>query len=406
MVFTSGQVQADVSRKIHGALSSSFFDSLNEAARWLLTTVDPYETKRRTYLEDAIYQGVSTYYVPIDVKDQKIIDIRRQNNQNGQINVWTSFVNITNRTFNKYNTIGNGWGALGTYTIEPIDNIKYIKIKDWLPNTTLNVNMAESLTNNGTWNVYGSVNNLTVDQLNYLTGTGSLRFNIDTSTSGALECSGMQSANISSYMQIGALFTSVFLPTPNSLINVTLKWGSSSTDFYSFTVTAPHNSPTWVAGWNLLKFPLDGMNVFGNPDPSNITLLRFEFQTTGASMNNVHVENIVARKGTVYEILYYSSYLFSDSQSGDWKPQSYDLGDIINLSTTSYDLLMLKTAIIEAQEVKNSLSDVQVLSAELQNHLTNYLMDNKSEYIRNQEAWYKPIDPSRAQYYPFGGGGY
>ena len=110
MAYTSGQLKADVQRKIHGAVSQSVFDSLNEAARWLLTTIDPYETKRQRYLEYGLFDHLNSYYLPIDCKDQKIIDIRRQINQNNQWK-WVSFANISNRTFRKYENIQSGYGA-------------------------------------------------------------------------------------------------------------------------------------------------------------------------------------------------------------------------------------------------------------------------------------------------------
>lgn len=395
MPYTSGQLKADVSRKIHGAVSRSFFDSANEAARWLITTTDPYETKRRTYLEYGLFDNVNSYYLPIDCKDQKIIDIRRQINLDNQWR-WVSFANVSNRTFRKYENVQNGNGAYGTYTIEPLDNTKYILIKDRMQNTTLNINMMESLTENGTWNTFGSVNNLTVDGLNYLKGNGALRFDIDTNTSGAIEVTGQNSSDIAEYLQVGSLFFSLYLENPANLVNLTLKWGSSATDFYSFTVTAPHNSTNFLPGWNTIKIPFDGMNINGSPNPSAIVTERIEFQTTGQPLYNVRINNLVARKAVLYEILYYSSYLFSNEQTGDWQPETYDSADVINLSLTSYNLLMLKTAIIQAQEVKNSNVDVQTLTAELSQSLNSYLMDNKSEYIKPQENWYKPINPGGA----------
>lgn len=393
------KLQSDVTRKIHGNVSESFFGSLNEAARWFLAAVDPYEMKRKAYIEDALYDDESTYYLPVDVKDNKIIDIRKQKKRTYR----DAFDSVSNRTFDKYNSTGNGWGALRSYTIISLDGIKYIRIKDNLQNTTLNVQQANNLTNNGTWNVYGSVNNLTLDQVNFLKGDGALQFDINTGTSGALEVTGMSSVNISDYMQVGALFVSMYLPDPQNMVSVTLKWGSSPTDYWAFTVMAPHNSPDFVIGWNQLKFPLEGFQTFGAPNPSDINLLRLEFQSVGAPMYGVHINNIVARKGVLYEMLYYSSHLFKDPISGLWKPETYDLGDLINLGLTSYNILMLKTAIIEAQEVRNSSTDVQLLNAELDLAMKNYLASNKSEYIPPTETWYKSTDPTRAQFYQFGG---
>lgn len=397
--FNVQQLQADVSRKIHGSVSESFFGSVNEAGRWLLAALDPYEMKRKAYIENALYDQEGTYYLPVDVKDNKIVDIRKQAKRTYQ----DSFDSVSNRTFDKYNSTGNGWGAIKTFTVLQLDGVKYIRIKDNVQNTTVNLQQANSLTDNGTWNVYGSVNNLTVDQVNYLVGNGALKFNIDSSTSGALEVIGIGSIDLSDYLQVGAIFMSLYLPDPTSMTNVTLKWGSSATDFYSFTVTAPHNAPTFQIGWNQLKFPLEDFITFGTPNIADITQLRVEFQTTGAPMNGVHINNICARKGILYEILYYSSYLFRNPETGLWQPQTFDLGDNINLGYTSYNILMLKTAIIEAQEVRNSSSDVILLTAELDREMKNYLASNKSEYIPPNEVWYKSTDPTRAQFYQLGG---
>lgn len=403
-IFTSQNIKADVARKIHGAVSESFFGSLNEGARQFLNTVDAYETKRRTTIESALYDQVDKYYLPIDLKDQKIIDIRKQILTDRTYR--DSFDNVSNRTFDKYNSGANGVGAWRTFTIEANDNVKFIRIKDNLQNTTLILNTADSLTNNGSWNVYGSVSNLRVDNLNYLTGVGSLRFDIGTTTSGALEDADITPVDLTNYLVSGALFTWLYLPNPTSMTNVTLKWGSSAVDYNSFTVTAPHNNTVWMTGWNLLKFPLDGYQVFGNPNNAAINRLRLEFQTTGGPMPSVRIDNIVARQGIVYGMEYYSEYLFSDPITGLWKPQSFDLSDNINLSTTSYNLLMLLVSVIEAQEVRNSQTDVNQLKADFREQLGNYLASNKSEFIKPTETWYKQVDPTRSQFYSQGLGSY
>ncbi len=398
-IFTSQQIKDDVSRKIHGNVSESFFGSLNEATRWLLNAVDPYETKRIATLESALYDQIDQYYLPIDVKDNKLIDIRKQVRNPSSRTYRDDFTQISNRTFDKYNSTGSGIGAWRTFTIENIDGVKFIRLNDNLPNTALTLQTADSLSDNGTWNVYGSVNSLTIDQLNYLTGTGALRFNIDSTTVGALENASISPINLTEYQQVGAIFAWIYLTVPSAMSSVRLYWGSSATDYYSFTVTAPHNNTIWLQGWNLMKFPLDGMTTTGNPNIAVIDRIKFEFTTTGTPIPFVHIENVVAHKGTVYIMEYYSSFLFQDPLTTLWKPESYDLGDNINLSTTSYNLLMLKTAIIEAQEVRNSATDIQVLTFDLNNELKNYLASNKSEYIPPQEFYYKEIDPTRTQFF-------
>jgi len=400
MAYTTNDVKEFVTRKIHGNISESFYGSLNEGARQLLTILDAYETKRQTTIESALYDQVDKYYLPIDVKDQKIIDIRRQVLADRTYR--DSFDNISNRTFDKYYSTSQAMGSWRTYTIEAQDNIKFIRLSDRIPNTTLIIHKADSLTDNGTWNVYGSVHDLDLDQLNYLTGSGSLRFNIDTNTTGALENANIDVVDLTEYLQVGAIFTWIFLPDPQSMTDVILKWGSSATDYNSFTVTAPHNNTVWTTGWNLIKIPLDGFTVTGSPNNAAIDRIRLEFQTNGAAMTGVRIDNIVARKGVVYIIKYYSSFLFSDPLTGLWKEQSYDTKDIVNLSTTSFNLLAYLVAIIEAQEVRNSTTDIAVLQNEFEKYLKAYQNLNKSEYIKPNEQWMKTVDPTRSQFYSQG----
>lgn len=398
-LFTVQNLQADVSRKIHGQVSESFFGSVNEAARWLLGAIDPYETKRIAYLESALYDQISKYYLPVDVKDNRIIDIRKQQQTLLARTYRDDFTQISNRSFDKYNSTGSGVGAWRTFTMESLEGVKFIRINDNLPNTALTLQTCDNLSNNGTWNIYGSVNTLTVDALNFLTGQGALQFNVDSGTFGALENADIQQIDLTDYVQTGAIFTWIFLPTPSVMSSVRLFWGSSALDYYNFTVTAPHNNTVWVQGWNLMKFPLQNPIVVGDPLIGAINRVRLEFTTTGVASTGIHIENIVAHKGTVYIMEYYSDYLFNTPMTGLWQPQTYDLGDNINLSTTSYNILMLKTALIEAQEVRNSATDVAVINADLQDVMHNYLASNKSEYIVPEEAWYKEIDPTRNQFF-------
>lgn len=404
MEYTVENLKSDIIRKIRCDESSNFLGAINEAARKMLTRIDPSETKRTTYIETAVFFRESRYMCPPDLKSKKVYDIRKQDTRG----YWQDFGQLSNRQFDKYYST-NPWLALNSFTIENESGKKWIRFSDCMTPRNTVLNNCDSLSNNGTWNVYGNVANLTIDKLQKYeaytnwqqtpnNSTSSLRFDLlDTGTTGALENINIKNVDLTDFYNVGAIFADLFTDKIQHIQTIKFTWGSSPTDYYSFTITAPHNWTDFYKGWNPLKFSFDTPVVVGNPDIKNITRIRFDFTTDGTPIYGVHLDNVTARAGQIYEIKYYSSALFSDPETKEWKEQATDLSDVINLSYVSYNILMLEACRIIAQETENSINDLKIFEQQLEDEYSAYLTDNKSEYEKPVSKYYRN---------QFGNGGY
>ena len=409
--YTVEQLQSDIIRKLRCDESSNFLGAINEAARRMLTRIDPSETKRTSYIETAVFFRESRYMCPPDLKSKKVYDIRKQDTRA----YWQDFAQTNNRQFDKYYST-NPRLALNSFTIENESGKKWIRFSDCMTPRSTVLNNCNSLSENGTWNTYGNVANLTIDKLQKYTAftdwqqspnnsTASLRFDLSSdSTTGALENIGISAVDLTDFSNVGAIFADMFTDKIQHIQTVKFTWGSSPTDYYSFTITAPHNWTDFYKGWNPLKFSFDTPTVVGTPDIKNITRIRFDFTTDGTPIYDVHIDNVTARAGQIYQLKYYSSYLFSNPQTLEWKQNTTDTSDVINLSFVAYNILLLEACKIVGQETQNSTVDWDIFNKQLEDEYSMYLTDNKSEYEQEISSYYRQLYGNGGYGYPYSQG--
>ena len=384
-----------------------FFATVDKGRRAMIGKVRPPELMRKGYLEQALYPNVDRYAIPEDVKYQDVIELnllagyrtvdsmerplqlvyRRRFDQkrNGAANV----MNIGYENGIKYARILNPAGLTqGPFITgdgqQVIDGNQYVLIND-----------CDSLSDNGTWNVGGNVVNLHLDQLNHVIGHGSLAFDINgSSTTGYIENFSLDSFDLDDLLQRGAVFSWLDLPLPKEMLAVKLTLGSDtgnlSTDLYTSTVNQPHDSNVFTTGWNLLKFMLNNLTVVGTPNPKALVYIRFDFTTTGQPIPNCHLDNIVARKGRVYEIVYNSSYCLVDPVSKAWKKVGTGNGDIIVAEEDTYNILLWESTTAAMKELFGSgqaaKTDVGSVEQEMMGAYSRYFAEHPSEALLDMDS--------------------
>jgi hypothetical protein len=250
------------------------------------------------------------------------------------------------------------------------------------------LNDFNSITANGTWAAGGDATGLIADDINYVSGSASLRFNLSgATTSGYIENSTFTAVDLSDEEDVGALFLWVYLPS--SITSVDLRWGSDSSNYWNKTVTSTHESLAFQTGWNLLRFDWDTATETGTPDSSSVDYARITITYDGNAMNNIRIDKLVARLGEVWEIEYYSKYLFSSS-AGTWQETVSADTDTVNLDTESYNLLLNKCAEFAAhqQAAENSGFDVNYFKSEYNAGLLKHQAANKKQSIPAQSMYY------------------
>lgn len=369
--------KTDLERKLHGTTIdkiASPYELAHEAARNVLLQIDPAETKRITEISNALYDNVYRYVVPTDLKGNKILDIRPQANRA----VSDNFDQVYSEEFDRYKTNNS-------FTIEHSDGVKYVRISKSLTAGVL-LNECESATANGTWAASSGASNLTADSLYKITGSASLNF--DLASTGYIENSTMTQVDLSEHDEISSIFVWVYMPTV--VTNVILRWGNSSTVYWSKTVTTNFDSTSFQTGWNLLRFDWSTASETGTVDPTAIDYIRVTLTYTGTADTDYRVDSIYSRLPEINEMVYYSKYLFRNS-SGTWIEKPTDDTDIVNLDTDSYNLFLYESCLLAAQELQgeDASFDVSYWERRRKEAWDMYRATYKSEVIKPQSRYYK-----------------
>ena len=382
MSYTIAKLKTDAENHLHGTTLNKVpgVDSMiAEAARNALNKVDFRETKRISQISNALYDQVYSYVLPTDLKGKKIVDIRPQANQETD----DQFMQWYNGEFQQYKDNN-------TFAVQDNSGVKTLKIsKELTAGTTLHT--MDSISNNGTWAVSNNATTLAADSVYKLTGSNSLKFTITAGgTNGTLTNSTMTSVDLSALEDQGSAFLPVFLSSPTNVTGIKLTWGNDASNNWSRTITTSNDSTSLRTGWNVCRFDWDGATETGTPDSSDVDYVVIDIIYDGTAVTTVRVDNLVFRLPTIYDIEYYSKYLFQNT-AGTWLEEVSDDSDIINLEAESrnillYEFLILATQAIQGEEM---LRDMEFFITRLDQEMETYLQDNKSETIKPNSTYYR-----------------
>ena len=343
---TIAQLRTKITSRLHGTTLNKvgdFYSICEDAAEMMLARIDPVETTRKASLTNPVYDNVYDYALPDDLKN--LTDLTPQANAD---NVDNSSLNMTfTREFvnrKKDNQFAVVWR----------DSVRFLRFSRFLKAPVV-IDPADSPTNNGTWTVGGNASNLELDTYNYVAGSGSLKCNVS---------------------------------SPGALVDVTIRIGSDSSNYFSKTVTAGHFE-AFKAGWNLLRFDFATATETGTVDMSAIGYIRvtttyntvqtayyektltqtvdlsenyesdgsvflYQYFDSITSLTLLRLDNIVASIGTLFDVTYVSNYLFRSS-AGVWKAKPTAETDIINLSPLSYKIFEAEVSRAITQVIQGAM---------------------------------------------------
>jgi hypothetical protein len=376
---TIAQLRSDITRKLHGTNINHVqgeFEVYAEASRAVLSDIDFYETKRIQSITNEIYAGVYDYSLPTDLKGNKIIDIRpqteRQQTDFPQQNYTVEFDRYKEKdTFNIRDNSG-------------FRNLRYSKNVGY--STVLH--NSDSLDNNGNWVADDDATNINLDTLNYVTSGASIRFDVDGSTTTAsIVNDGLGKIDLTDYKNIGAFFVNVYMPSV--ITNITLTWGNDASNYYTKTVTQPQYN-AFVVGWNLIRFDWRGATSVGTPD-TDITYLKLSIEYDGLVNTDYRVSKIICSVGKIYEIEYYSKFMFRNN-AGLWIEEPSNLTDVIVLDQEGYNCYLYKVLELLAPDIQaeNASFDYAIYEKKYLSTKFAYQSKYKSEIRLPVQYYYKP----------------
>lgn len=386
MSYSITTLKNDLSGVLHGTTNNQIQNPegvIDRAARQLLLDCDPQETKRTLEFVNPIYNTVFDYPIAADVKGNAIIDIRPQV-QRLPGDIWL-------QSYNQAFDIAkqNIFSSTDMFTMNFNTGIKTIRINAPFLNPPVILNNADNTTDNGTWTAGGTASNLSTNNTNFVQGSGALQFDV-TVGAGYIENSTMSALDLTADLNQSSLFVYVYVPTGTNLTSVNLRWGSSSSNYYSSTVTLNQNGVAFQNGWNLCQFIWSSASVVGSPDVTAINYVRITLNMTGTNTACL-VNGVNSILGTILAYEYYSKYLFRDAITGAFQETVTDDSNLINLDTESYNLLFNLVAHFAGQQqqgIDATYYDGQFFMTEYQNCLAKYKLRYRSEIQKPQSVYY------------------
>lgn len=373
----------------HGATLNSvvnLYGVYNRAARRVMEDVDPQETKI-TASFGKVYNGVYDYAFFTDVKGNKVIDFYPQGNR--------TLLDNYSQSYNKDFSLGKQYSLTPDFTPKYSGAVRTIGIEaNNLPSGTL-VNAMDAINDNGIWNAEGSASTPTQNQLFYTDGVASsVQTNLAAGqTSGGFVNSTMTAVNLTqNYNNNSDQFVQVYLPNASAFTSVDVQFGSSSTNYYylnGITTTAMGN--TFSTGWNLLKIPFTSVSTTGTPNVASISYIRINFNYNGTQQNQVLINQFYSRIGILFNMEYYSKYLFRNSTTGVFQEQVATDNDLINLDTDGLNLFLFASgqeAVQQMQGADSLFSDGPTFGQRYTAALTTYKNKYKSEITKPKTQYY------------------
>lgn len=388
----------DIASVVHGTTLNKIpnvYGHINRAARAVLLDVDPKETQRIVQLAQ-VFNSVFDYAIPVDVKGDRIVDLRVQaGRQPNEVFVQDYAVTFdSQKTLGFSNAIYTQWNT----------GVKSVRIEAPTLKSPLVVTDTSTLTG---WSVTSGAQNLSLDTTNNVAGGGALVFDLAAgSATGSVEISTLNPIDMTSSVNIDTEFFWVYLPTGTSVTSINLKWGSDYTaNYYTYTATTNQQGTAFVNGWNLIAMPWVSATLVGSPTLTAYDAVQVTFAYDGTLQTGVKFCNLTSNTGYIFEMQYYSKYIFRDPVTNAFQETLVDNTDdnkLINLDTESYNLLFNKTVFFVAQALQgNDASyDATFWDSEYQAALSRYRAQNPSEAIKKAESYYGLPRKSYNRYNP------
>ncbi len=384
MAYSITTCNADLAAVLHGTNLNKVqnLNGLhNRTARQLLLDIDPQETIRKTLTTTPLFNEVWDYACPSDLKGNRIIDISPQYYRDPSY--------VVGQEYNQdFDIAKNQQSTASEFTIQFNNAVKTIRINDTTLPSGIVLDTCEATTG---WTANSTASNLTEDNVNYASGSGSLSFDVTTGT-GSISKTLPSTIDMSSQLNQASLFYYLYLPTGSAAASTTIRWGSDSSNYYTRTLTTTNEGNAFATGWNLIRADWLGATVVGTPIVTAIAYVDV-IVTVTSNQTGIKVDNIVSNMGLYRTLEYYSKFLYRDAITGAFQETVTDNSNLINLDTESYNLYFNLLAFYASQQVQGlsaTFFDDNFFGQQYVDGKTRYTALNKSQVQKPHISYYTP----------------
>lgn len=396
MPTTAASIIQTVNDNIHNAKGKLGGDSgmlrvVNEAITNLRTNIALVGAKR--YGNPFVFSSACYEYpVAEDISYDKVIEFVDE-----QSKVWEFQKSVpkeffqprnpmdTNILTNDYDTDSSTNSFIGprrgVYAIDFSDGEPYLLVRSAHSKSKSTLNSCDTYDQNGTWVGTDDVTNVATDNQSYRHGSGSVIFDLlGGSTTATLTNSSMDVVNLSSFEDKGRGFFDIFIPTtaPSS---IEIRWGSSSSDYWSRSMTTQQNGLSMKLGWNTFGFDWRNATETGSPDATAVNYVSIIMTFgTAAVQTNFRLDYIRFGIGVGVQQKYYSTYLVRDGADPHTPMQTFvDTEDYTILRESEVQLLIEEATQIALKRLREFNEAKDRLTTNYLPMQSKYMTDNPDE---------------------------
>lgn len=321
---------------------------MDDCVRAVLGSTDIRSSIRKAALTPKLFNGVTSYTAPTDLKEQGIIDVPPQVKRSG--NEW--FL-TTPSEFERIGYKLDGWIAIDHFNGTP----KILLAKNLEDENRVIAELDSITSGGGTWVSFGDAINVEADHDDYIKGGGSLSFDLSGvgGTTAGLQNLSLEAFDIEDFLDgNGAAFTWVKFSDATDITNLILRLGTDVTGNYVQKIaTVCHDGTAFQNGWNLIRFDLTSLTEAGTAPKTGLDSVAIYMTKASGKINETDYKFdwLVLKRGQIYEQKYYSRFGWVDANTGAYKEFSDDDSDLIVCDTTEFELFMLKGRQLAAQEI-------------------------------------------------------
>ena len=375
-----GLLQGTTLNQVTGV--NNIFD---RAARQLLLDLDPMETKRKTQF--TIFDSVFDYGGIDDLKGNKILDVRPQVNR--------QLRDLFRQRYGQEFDLTKSFTNQPMFTTQYDTGVKTLRMEYSRSELSLQLNDASTPVSNGNWMAYSPAVNITQDTLHTSQGVSSIRFDLIAGanpSTGYIENTTQYPIDLTYHEGISSMFVWVYVPLGSAIQSMSLRWGSSSTAYWTNTATVNQLGIPFNTGWNLLKWDWATATKVGAPDYTKTSYMRLSVTYNGTPQNGIYVDDFESRLPIFLDVWYYSKFLFRDV-AGTFLETVQDDSNLINLDTDTYNVYLWLLAFLTMEQQKSGTVDVQYFKQQYEDSLVRYKTMYKSEVQKVVTNYYRSPNP-------------
>lgn len=391
-MYTVSQYKDSVAGILSGVninLITDLNGAIQRAARTLVQKADIPEASNIQNI--ILYDGVFNYPCDTRIFGTAIIDIRPQGNTR---NPWDSATKIYGEQFDRNKNL---YPSGTSSTFEFSNGIPIIRIQS---NQPLNQVILDSCQATTGWTTGGTISNLTTSQAIYYQDNASLRFTLGSGTGNLSKT--LSTQNLSTYQNVGVAFIAIEIPSGSiNLTNISLRIGSSSSNYSTVTSSAPFIGSFQDSVWMLIPFDFSTATNVGSPNWNSINYIDVVFNAS-SNISNIYIGDLFISLPSPAQILFQTAAIFLASGSSTPSVSITNNSDQIILNDAAYNIFQYEGALSILLNTGGGSGDA--MTARIENILNGararngtvitqglydlYRGDNPSQELRQTESWY------------------